>query len=396
MAIHVGIGLSTENNEGLAVKDAIRQAVFNISLKKIDLAIVFTSINFAYPSLLKTIALYLGNVPVIGCSGAAIISDKGITKSGIVIMIIGFPYGVYFNTACVKGIKTKTPLNAGEEFGNKLLYGFHDLRRDLSIFFSDGLAEEGSDFISGMQRKLGQSFPLVGGCASDNFAFKKTYVYFNQEVLNNSACGILLGGKLNFGIGVKHGWKPLGKPRRITKSYANVVYKIDEQPAVKIYEDYLAFDLTNLKKELKHISVLYPIGIFIPGEEEYLLRNLLAIQDDGSLVLQGNVSQDSEIRLMIGTKESCLASTQQALDDVKKELMGRESNFLLVFDSASRYLLLGRDADRELKIIKETFGRNTQVIGVYTYGEQAPLKAVSYHGQTYFHNQTITLIAIGG
>lgn len=396
MAIHVGIGVSTENNEGLAVKDAISQAVFNINRKRIDLAIVFTSINFAYPNLLKTIASYLGNVPIIGCSGTAILSDKGITKSGIVIMVMGLPQDVYFNTACVKEIKTKTPLNAGEEFGDKLLYGFHDLHRDLSIFFSDGLTEEGSDFISGLQRKLGKSFPLIGGCASDNLTFKKTYVYFNQEVLNDSACGIVLGGKLNFGIGVKHGWKPLGKPHRITQSYANVVYKIDEQPAVKLYEDYLASDLTNLKKELKHISVLYPIGIFLPGEEEYLLRNLLSIQNDGSLVLQGNVSQDAEIRLMIGTKESCLSATQQALEDVKKGLMGRESNFLLVFDSASRYILLGREAEKELKIIKETLGKNTQVIGIYTYGEQAPLKAISYQGQTYFHNQTITLVAIGG
>jgi len=34
-------------------------------------------------------------------------------------------------------------------------------------------------------------------------------------------------------------------------------------------------DYTDLKKELKRISCLYPIGINISGEEEYLLRNIL-------------------------------------------------------------------------------------------------------------------------
>jgi len=36
------------------------------------------------------------------------------------------------------------------------------------------------------------------------------------------------------------------------------------------------------------------------------------------------------------------------------------------------------------------------IIGFYTYGEQAPLKAISYHGHAYSHNQTIAVLALGG
>jgi hypothetical protein len=71
-------------------------------------------------------------------------------------------------------------------------------------------------------------------------------------------------------------------------------------------------------------------------------------------------------------------------------------NFLLVFDSVSRYVLLRRDVARELEIIKEGFGNNTPIIGLYTYGEQAPLRAINYQGQAYFHNQTVTILNIGG
>ena len=393
MAILVGLGLSTEKDPILAAKEAARLANFNIHNKKVNLAFVFSSVSLSCASLIKTISLAIGQqIPIIGCSGAAIISEQDIFKHGVIVMLLALPEGVYFNTAFTKDLTAKTSLIAGEELGQKLLYGFKDVRRDLSIIFSDGITQGGSKLIFGLQEKLGKSFPLVGASASDNLKFQKTYLYFNQEIFSDGACGILLGGKLNFGLGVKHGWKPLGKPRYVTKCNDNIVYEIDGTPAAKVYEEYFACGLTELRKKLKYISVLYPIGVYLPGEKEYLLRNLKSVGNDGSLVFQGNVPQDSLIRLMIGTKESCLAATQQAVDEAKKPGV---HNFVLVFDSISRYILLRRNASKELKIIKEAVGKDTPVVGLYTYGEQAPLEAIGYHGQTYFHNQTIVILTLG-
>jgi hypothetical protein len=392
----VSIGLSIKKDPVQAAKEAVQQARTNLHKEKVDLGIVFASIDLSCVNLLKTINIYLEGTPVIGCSGAAIISNQGVFKHGLIIMLLSFSEDVYFNTACVKNIKTKTSFSAGEELGEKLLYGFHNIPRDISVIFSDGLIEEGSNLIYGLQEKLGRSFPLAGASASDNLTFKKTYLYFNQELISDAACGMLLGGKLKFGLGIKHGWKPLGKPHRVTKSTGNIVYEIDGVPAVNLYEEYLACDLATLRKELKRISVLYPIGINLAGEEEYILRNILSIEDGGFLVFQGNVPQDCPIRLMIGTKESCLSAVYQAVDEVKKTLIGYKNNFVFIFDSVSRYKLLGREANKELEIIKEEMGNDTPIIGLYTYGEQAPLKAINYQGRAHFHNQTITILAIGG
>lgn len=388
MAIQVGIGLSTAKDHIQAAKEALAQARINIDKDKIDLAFIFSSLEFAHSSVLKTIGNLLGALPLIGASSPAIISQQGISKHALAIMLLGLPEGIYFNAASVKEIHNDSTTGAGEELGEKLLYGCKGVRRDLSLVFSDGQIQDGSSLIFGLQERLGRSFPLVGASASG--------LYFNQEVLNNAACGILWGGKLNFGLGIKHGWKPLGKPRQVTKSRGNIVYEIDNLPAVKLYEEYLARDIFTLKRDLKQISILYPIGIYLPGEEEYLLRNILSVEEDGSLVLQGNVPEDSQIRLMIGTKESCLAATKQAIDEVKKGLEGRPSNFVFVFDSISRYILLGRQANKELEIIRTEFGKNTPVIGIYTYGEQAPLRAINYLGRTYFHNQTINILGMAG
>jgi len=401
----IGIGLSIEKDPVLAAEEATREAALNIHSLKIDLVIVFSSIDLAYFSLLKAIGDYLAkDLPIIGCSGAAIICNQGIFKHGVIVMLLSFSKDVYCNTASVKNIQQETALNAGKKLGEKLLYGFKDIHRVLSIVFSDGLIKDSSNFIYGIQERLGRSFPLVGASASDNLRFLKTYTYANAEVSSDSAVGMLWGGRLNFGLGIKHGWKPLGKPRTVTKSEGNIVYEIDDAPAVKIYEDYLACGQAKLQKELKRISVLYPIGMYLPGEAEYLLRNIVSLEEDGSLHFQGNVIQGSVIRLMIGTKESCLNATLQAAEEAKKGLLGsltdsqkiKTGGFAFVFDSVSRYILLRRDASKEIEIIKHVLGENTPIIGLYTYGEQAPLRAISYQGQTYLHNQTIAVLAIGG
>jgi len=314
-------------------------------------------------------------------------------------MLLTFSESTFFNSAFVNDIRTKGALKAGEELGEKLVRNFQGIRRDVGIIFSDGLINEGWNLIYGLQERLGTSFPLIGAFASDNLRFSLSFVYSNQQISTDAACGILWGGKLNFGWGIKHGWKPLGKPHRATKAKANVVYEIDGRPAIKIYEDYLARGRDELKKELRRISIFYPMGIHLPGLEEYLLRNVKSIGNDGSLIFQGNIPEESMIRLMIGTKESCLDATRQAVNEAKSGLMftpEKRPPFALIFDSASRYILLGREADKELKIIKEVLGKDTPIIGVYTYGEQAPLKLINYQSKTYFHNQTITVLVIGG
>lgn len=396
MSINAGVGISSEADLIIAAREATGQARVNLGGKKIDLAVCFSTINFAFPSLLKTISVFLNDCPIIGCSTQALITNSGIIQEGVTVMLLSFSEDTFFNTACVREIKSKGSMSAGEEMSEKLLYGFKGVRRDVGIIFYDGLMEDSTHLLYGLQEKLGKSFPIVGGCASDNLAFKNTYIYYNREVLSDAACGILLGGKINFGIGAKHGWKPLGKPRRVTSSFANAVFEIDNKPAAEVYKEYLAADIEELKKGLKRISILYPIGIHIPGEEEYLLRNLLVIRKDGALIFQGAVPQGSEIRLMIGTKESCLSAASQALSDAKKENAGKEFDFAMVFDSVSRHMLLGRQAKKELDIIRGGLAMDTPVAGIYTYGEHAPSRSLNYQGVSRLHNQTITILGIGG
>jgi hypothetical protein len=393
--MHVSIGFSQINDHIQATNEAVGQAIIGLGNIPANLAFIFTSVEFAHPLVLRTANNLLGETPILGCSSAGIMTNQGVFRHGLAILLLSLNPQTFFNVAAVKDINKKNPHLSGKELGTKLLAGFKNGPRSLSIILSDKLITAGTHLINGLQESLGNSFPLIGASASDNFENHKTYQYLNKEILAESCSGILFGGKFNFGFGVKHGWKPLGKMRSVTASEGNVIKEIDGLAAVKLYEDYFAKNTLDLVKELRRISIYYPLGIYLSGEKEYLLRNIISIKDDGSLVTQGDVPSNSRIRLMISTEDSRLEATLEACEEAKRNLATQKIKFLIVFDSAARFSILGRKNDTELCIIKEAFGKNTPLIGIYTNGEQAPLKSIDYLGRTYFHNQSINILAIG-
>ncbi|MFC1657777.1 FIST signal transduction protein [Candidatus Omnitrophota bacterium] len=400
MPLYASVGVSFNKEYKSAIAEAASQAKTDLKQNNISLAIVLTSFDFAFPYVLKAIGSLIGeNVPLIGTTSNAILTKDGAHRHAVAIMLISTE-DAYCNTAAIKDILIDL-YAGGDRLGKQLLFGMKEFQRRFCLFFSDGMIMDSLPLLKGLQQRLGISFPIIGAtAASDDIQAKKTHQYFNQRVLNSSIAGLLWAGKINFGVGIKHGWKPLGKPRRVNLADKTVIKEIENRPAVSLYQDYFAKDTAELRKELKRISCLYPVGINISGEEEYLLRNILSIEEDGSLVCRGDVPVGSRVRLMIATKESCLAATEEAAQDAKQAFAMRTFpkqepiNAILVFNSASRLYLLGRQITKELEIIKSHFP-DTPIMGLCTFGEQAPLKATDFAGKTYCHNQTIAIIAMG-
>jgi len=391
------MGFSQHKDPVLAANEAITQATIALGddPEPVSLAIIFTSIELAHPVILKVVNNLLGETPILGCSSLGIMTNQGVFKHGFAVLLIILGQHAFFNVAAVKEISKKDSQLAGKELGDKLLFGFRNVPRSLSIILSDKLTTEGPHLISGLQESLGRSFPLIGAATFDNFEGRKAYQYLNKEMLEDSCSGILLGGKFSYGLGIKHGWLALGKMRCITASSGNVIQEIDSAPAIRLYEEYFGKNIVELSKELRHISTYYPLGIYLPGEKEYLLRNIISIKDNGSLVTQGDIPANSKIRLMISTEDSRLQATVTACEEAKRKLGVQKVKFVIVFESTARSSFFGKQDNSELCMIKEIFGESVPLIGIYTNGEQAPLKAINYLGRTYFHNQSINILAIG-
>lgn len=391
----IGTGFSTKKDPFEAARNASAQALEQILPKAPNLIIVFSSIHFISKYLLEGIySVFQKNTTVLGCSGSGIITNSGIYKYGLTIMAI-YSESIKFDTGLIREVNKNNPRESGENFARQVLKKLGNKTREICFILSDGLIEKGSELLLGIKDVLGRSFPIIGGSAGDNLRFSKTYQYFNKEILNNALIGIILSGEGIFGYSLRHGWQPLGRPHTVTWSNGNIIKEIEDRPAVEIYETYFGKNLDEIKALFSQISILYPLGIYLSDEEEYLLRNPIRVDSKGALICQGDIPQGSQIKLMMGTKESALQAAKQAVWEAKNALKNVPVLAAIVFESVSRIKLLGYRANEELNIIKNILGSDVPLIGVCTFGEQAPLKSLGYHGESRFHNETITILLIG-
>ena len=392
MATWVGVGASRISDSFRAGEEAAAKARQSMGQPTADLAFVFASVRFEPEPLLKGVRSVLPEVPLVGCSTAGEILGEGPSRRSVVVMAIRSD-SLRIATGLGLGIR-KNPLQAGRDLATRLgkakLPNPHGL-----LIFPDGLTGNVADLIRGIQDVLGLSFPIVGGSSADDFAFHQTHQFFQGQVATDAVVGVLLSGPIGLGIGARHGWQPLGKPRRVTKATANVVKEMDGHSAVNLYETYFGRAAASLKTErLADMSILYPLGMPIPGEEEYLLRNVLRVDPDDSLVYAGEIPEGSEVRLMMGSKQKALEAARLAAEQAVRSIAPQPPRFGLVFSSCSRARLFGRQAAQEIHSIRRALGATVPLIGFYDYGEQAPLTATHFRGRSYFHNESVVVVAV--
>jgi len=391
---HIGIGFSRDANAENAAKEAALQSKADLQDGRIDFALILSTMHYAPQRTLPVLNQVLNQTRMIGCSTAGIILSTSIETRGIAVLAIHSD-DIQFGIGSVKDIHTQDVRSSGVILGKNSVTDFGNPGRQFFIFFVDGFLKNNSLFLRGLQEVLGNVFPIVGAGSCDDFHFSNSFQIFRNKVLEHSATGLLLGGHVNVGIGAQHGWRPLGKPRVIDKADGNVIITIDGKKASSLYEEYFDKEAENLRSaRLGQMAILYPLGIKIAGESEYLLRNAVEILEDGSIVCQGDVPEGHDVHIMIGNKDSCKQAAVGAALEAKKNLKGALPRLIIIIESMARLKLLGRIAFEEVKRIKEIFGLTVPVIGMYSDGEICPFQSIESIKRPLLQNESIVIVAI--
>ena len=389
MATKIGIGISTKLDSYLVGKEAAKSAFSQLGRKSPSILNVFISPIFGQFEVIKGIRSVMADAPLIGCSTAGSITSLGCFQSSVTVCAITsdsitFSYGL-------GGKLNKNARLAGREAVRQSTDQNNALRQAYIMFY-DCLNGNGTDVLRGAQEILGTSFPITGGSASDELGFQKTYQYLNNNIYTNSVVGLLISGAVKTGIGKAHGWGPIGKPHKITKASSNIIKAIDGRRAVRLYEEYLGKDTDELKIEgIGKLGSSYPLGMHVEEKEEYIIRMPLKIEEDGSLMLSAEIPERENINLMIGDKNSALAATREACLEALESIPKSKIKFAMVFSDVARLHLLRKDSQKESEIIKKILGEDVPFFGCYTYSEYGPFYIKGYEGQSYLHNQAISI-----
>ena len=255
------------------------------------------------------------------------------------------------------------------------------------FLLSDGLKVNGSELVKGVNSAL-TNVEVTGGLAGDGGRFQETYVICDDEPKSSiiSAVGFY-GDNLIISSGCFGGWSEFGTKRIITKSKANVLYEIDNEPALDFYKRYLG----DYAKDLPSSGLRFPLSIKKDENDSEVIRTLLGIDEDSkSIIFAGDVPEGYSAKLMKPDTDALIEGAGHAAHNIT--IANDKPALGLVVSCVGRKLVLGQLIDEELEEVGAALGENINLVGFYSYGEIAPFEVNKL--QCKLHNQTMTLTAI--
>ena len=373
MSLKASVGFNDGDDSYAVGVNAAQEALDKLGDTAADAAIVFSSVKYDQEKMLAGVRSVTKDALLVGGSTAGEIVMVGPLKKHSVAVMLLRSDTIKFYTGLGEGI-AKNAREAGKVAAARVKEQSGD-RLKAFMMFSDALVGNGADTVRGVLDSLGEHFPVVGGSSGDDYKFEKTYQYLNDKAYSGAVVGLGLEGEFKIGIGVKHGWIPVGIPKKVTRSEGSVLHELDGKPAIRIYEDYFG------EEEAKNLSIgtlaklglTYPLVMMVEGSDELMIRAPFSVDEKGSITCAAEVPTGSEIQLMIGSQEEAFKVAKIAAQNAIAQLDGSKPKAVIIFNCIGRSRLFGERAGEEIAAIQEAVGTDVPLIGFYTYSEQAPL-----------------------
>ncbi len=370
-----------------------REALNKLAGLEPEIVFAFASIKYNQEEVLAGLSSVFPDTIIVGGSAAGEITSWTTAFDAVNVMAIASDQ-IRFAVGLGTGVASDS-FKAGVMAAQDVIKNNGGSKPDLFIMLPDGMTGNGADIVEGAKSVLGGNFPIIGGSLGDDYLFKKTYEYYNGQILSDSLVGVGVSGNFAYGFGIRHGWDPVGLSLKVTKAEGVWLKEIDNKPALKVYEDYFGKDSAELVKEpLARMAYTYPLGMAVEGSDEMLIRDPVVANEKGEISMAAIIPEGATIRLMIGDRDKAVKAAQTAAEIALSQLEGRPPRFILMFNCMARNKLLGVRCNEENQTVQNAIGQDVPMMGFYTYGEQGPLLGKK-GTPAYFHNETMTLLVVG-
>lgn len=369
------------------VKEDIISYLISNTFKEESLIMIYGSKKILEDAdINKLLQTRLKNNVIMGCSTAGEIKGIDVYDDTFCMNIINF------ETTKVR--KTTVDIQKTEQsflIGRTLIQNLKHPGLKHIFILSDGLHVNGSRLLEGVNSLLPPNVSVSGGLAADGPEFKDTVVCDGDNQFRDnciSAIG-LYGDDIEVTCNSAGGWETFGIEREVTKSDENVIYEIDETPALDLYKSYLG----DKAKDLPSSGLLFPISMRETTGELPLVRTILNVnEDEKSITLAGNVPQGSKIKLMKTNLDLLIDSSEMAAKQIKSKGNSTVSNSLAILISCvGRKLVLKQLVQEEVEAAASVLNPNSVITGFYSYGEISHSKKIK---EAQLHNQSMTITYI--
>lgn len=325
------------------------------------------------------------NIDIFGATTAGEFTDGDIGEESAAIMLLDLNKDFYKLVHMETG--DKNTMDIAQSLGQQ---GLDIFSNPAFIVASGGISTDGEMIVRGIEEAVGPKVTIFGGLAGDDFKMSGTYVFTNGNYSINGLVAIILDeDHVNVKGLATSGWEPVGTVRTITKSEGNVVYTIDDQPALDVVIKYMGVNrnIDEWKDVIINVGSEFPMQLQRENAEPVIRAPLFANKEDRSLVCAGSVPEGSKIRFSLPPDDSVIEKVVGECETVKNEELA-VADAMIMFSCKARHLSLGPMVSDEIDQVKDVWG--APLVGFFSYGEMG--KATK--GKHEFHNNTCSLVLL--
>lgn len=237
-----------------------------------------------------------------------------------------------------------------------------------ALVLTDGLTSNIALFLSRLYDRLGSRVNTFGGGAGSLSLSQRPCLFTPEGIFQDAAIVAFL--PLGSRLGVHHGWDRLSGPFVATRTERNVIRELNWETAFDVYRDVVGADARTTLSAGSFFTTAkgYPFGMSREGHED-VVRDPIAVDEDGGLVCVGEVTNNAVLYLLKGCPDALIGSARQAARDA----LGSDGRprLALVADCISRVLFLEDQFEDELIGISREFEACglTPPDGMLTIGE---------------------------
>ncbi|PWK17769.1 FIST signal transduction protein [Xanthomarina spongicola] len=351
---------------------------------KPTLAVVFSSIKRDWLSVINV--LNKKEITVFGATTAGEFIDGDIEEGSIVIMLLDM------NPSSFKLIfletSTETTLEDAKKLGG---IGKETFTNPAFIIATGGIFIDGEQIVDGIMQGFGEEVTIFGGMAGDDLIAEKPIVFTNNKNKDNALIALIIDeDKIDVRGIATCGWNAIGTTKTVTKSEGNIVYTIDDKPALDMLMKYLGVDVkqdNNTGIVAFHNSWYYPLQLERENGDTVIRATRFANSEDRSLICTGSVPQGAQIKFSLPPDFDAIETVVAECASIKDNEQ-QQADALIMFSCVSRHLSFGALMKEEIEQVQNVW--NAPMVGFFTYGEYGKSKI----GTNEFHNNACCVVAL--
>lgn len=332
-------------------------------------------------------------IQIFGATTAGEFIDGDIETGSIAILLLDM------NPANFRMEFIETNKETAFEDAKKLaITGKATFTRPSFIIATGGINLGGEQIVEGIRQgfgitdsSAGEEVTVFGGKAGDDLLLKATFVFTNGRSSTNAIVALVIDeDKIEVSGIATCGWNAIGTTKTVTKSVGDIVYTIDDKPALDMLMSYLGVEIKpDGDKEIVTFlsSWYYPLQLERENADPVIRTAMFANSKDRSLICSGDVPEGSKIKFAMPPD---FDSIDKVVEDCKslKENKQQQADALIMFSCVSRHLSFGLVVKEEIDQVQKIW--EAPMAGFFTYGEYGKSK----NGRNEYHNNACCLVAL--